>query len=477
MRKILFILGLLFATPVFSQTIVIYQCSNGNSEQIIADGATHTVTNLCSDSFLSNSIKYWETADGQRYDYGDIITGTSDDVTIELLPVVYISYFGPGDGIEYQEYSGEYVRWGQTYHTPPADIFNIPSHCRFNRWAYSGDCLPPSCALLFDSDNQAWTPDTDYVFDFVWKQWDDDAPLIIWADITCAVTTHTQGGMMVITQPDSDPVIFSEDIDSHIQWGKDAVFDWVFIAALLQLYNQYGTDGQFTVTAVKSGSNFLGFSPTPDGSSGGIFNFDLKTGEILSEPEPCLVPECTDYYMLWDGDGSRLSIDIDWNGGIVTGLMEEPISGLWSFSDALGASQSDLAQMSGMDIYAPLMDAFGNDIVAACQSGEIDCMNPGHTLVGFSTSPDGMVENPTCVFPECNTLYAIWAEQTLQICPTYKYIKTSTGLSVPLYATKNTTPSISIGIGESVCYADLIPGRASGAINIEYNGQIYHTEQ
>ncbi len=54
-------------------------------------------------------------------------------------------------------------------------------------------------------------------------------------------------------------------------------------------------------------------------------------------------------------------------------------------------------------------------------------------------------------------------------------LNTSTGVTVPLYAEKRTTPSINIGDVNGACHADLAPGRATGAINIMYNGEIYHT--
>ena len=54
-------------------------------------------------------------------------------------------------------------------------------------------------------------------------------------------------------------------------------------------------------------------------------------------------------------------------------------------------------------------------------------------------------------------------------------IKTSTGIVVPLYADKHTTPSVHIRYNNTVCYADLEPGNVAGAINIKFNGDVYHT--
>lgn len=54
-------------------------------------------------------------------------------------------------------------------------------------------------------------------------------------------------------------------------------------------------------------------------------------------------------------------------------------------------------------------------------------------------------------------------------------IKTSTGIVVPLYADKYTTPSVHVRYNDTVCYADLEPGNVAGTINIKFNGDVYHT--
>ncbi|MDW2958822.1 MAG: hypothetical protein R8M37_03380 [Alphaproteobacteria bacterium] len=54
-------------------------------------------------------------------------------------------------------------------------------------------------------------------------------------------------------------------------------------------------------------------------------------------------------------------------------------------------------------------------------------------------------------------------------------IKTSTGVSVPLYADQATMPAIHVKYNGVVCYADLNQGTSSGAINVRYNNAVYHT--
>lgn len=53
-------------------------------------------------------------------------------------------------------------------------------------------------------------------------------------------------------------------------------------------------------------------------------------------------------------------------------------------------------------------------------------------------------------------------------------IKTSTGLSFALYAEKYTEPSLVVGHNDGKCYGKLEPGNATGTINFNYNGTVYH---
>ena len=54
-------------------------------------------------------------------------------------------------------------------------------------------------------------------------------------------------------------------------------------------------------------------------------------------------------------------------------------------------------------------------------------------------------------------------------------LRTSTGVSLPLYATKETTPALNVGIGEGICYINLVQGATSGNALMLRNGQtLYH---
>lgn len=55
-------------------------------------------------------------------------------------------------------------------------------------------------------------------------------------------------------------------------------------------------------------------------------------------------------------------------------------------------------------------------------------------------------------------------------------IKTSSGVVVSLYSDRVTVPSFCAQYNNMVCYADMVLGQVSGAINVDYADAIYHLE-
>ncbi len=53
-------------------------------------------------------------------------------------------------------------------------------------------------------------------------------------------------------------------------------------------------------------------------------------------------------------------------------------------------------------------------------------------------------------------------------------LRTGTGVVVPLWAEKNTEPSLCVKYNNIVCYGNLEPGRATNTINVNYNGVVWH---
>ena len=111
--------------------------------------------------------------------------------------------------------------------------------------------------------------------------------------------------------------------------------------------------------------------------------------------------------------------------------------------------------------------------VAACPSGFV-AVEYDHVIPATAGAcPMGYVaydELDVC----CGASGACWLVR-MGCASGVSTIKTSTGLSVPLYAEKSTNPSIHVKYNGMTCYADLAQGNAINAINIQYNGIVYHT--
>ncbi|MDW2958229.1 MAG: hypothetical protein R8M37_00230 [Alphaproteobacteria bacterium] len=54
-------------------------------------------------------------------------------------------------------------------------------------------------------------------------------------------------------------------------------------------------------------------------------------------------------------------------------------------------------------------------------------------------------------------------------------LRTGTGVSIPLWAEKSTQPSLCVKYNDNICYANLEAGQATNAINVNYDGVVYHT--
>ena len=54
-------------------------------------------------------------------------------------------------------------------------------------------------------------------------------------------------------------------------------------------------------------------------------------------------------------------------------------------------------------------------------------------------------------------------------------LRTSSGVSVPLWGDKQTSPAIHVRYNDITCYGNLESGQSANAINLKYNGTVYHT--
>ncbi len=76
-----------------------------------------------------------------------------------------------------------------------------------------------------------------------------------------------------------------------------------------------------------------------------------------------------------------------------------------------------------------------------------------------------------------NSAGVCWvAEQIRSLCNSGIHnLKSSGGVGVALWAERGTVLSLCVKYNGMVCYADLESGQSSGAINVKYNGVVYHT--
>lgn len=55
-------------------------------------------------------------------------------------------------------------------------------------------------------------------------------------------------------------------------------------------------------------------------------------------------------------------------------------------------------------------------------------------------------------------------------------LRTSNGVSVPLFAEKSTLPSLAVKYNGITCFANFEPGTADGTLNVVFDGQVYHAQ-
>ncbi len=401
MRK--FLLLTLFAIffPVFGADAITltYQCLDGTEYTDVIDDnlTTTTVQQHCTSGIYNDG--YYRSGDIYYIQWGN-------EILTEMQPGKFTTFDCRNRGVTYD------VPWGENVpEYSICDISNtrrtfwIPDDVDVCFWQHDMDGI---IMAGYISPGERLNSYTDTYYN-LWVEYNSDTVL----DFAGGVARIAQNGQVSMLNNNSN-LIYTEGCGYNL-----------FIPITLMLAH-YNTPNIWWVpiTFTNGDARLVGWSTYPDGKDENgndvyvIYFNDNNDDGIYTEEElvvdtSILLPTHEKLYAVWNGNAKpipHLSINIDWGDGMIANLMGDGaiVSGLWSLSDALGASQSDLAEMVGVDIWEPMMDSYGNDIITACQSGDGMCMNPGHTLVGFSTSPDGMVENPTCIFPECNTFYAIW---------------------------------------------------------------------
>ena len=80
---------------------------------------------------------------------------------------------------------------------------------------------------------------------------------------------------------------------------------------------------------------------------------------------------------------------------------------------------------------------------------------------------------------KCDTGFGLTVNDTcMLLCAKSgcKTLRTDVGVSANIFAKRNTWPALVLQPDDTTtCYIDLVPGRASNAIHVNFNGNIYHT--
>ncbi|MDR1337609.1 MAG: chitin binding domain-containing protein [Rickettsiales bacterium] len=109
-------------------------------------------------------------------------------------------------------------------------------------------------------------------------------------------------------------------------------------------------------------------------------------------------------------------------------------------------------------------------------TGQTSCNNCTNKPANSSYSNSAGVTGNNCPW-DCDSGYSQTdAGGCAQMCAAGFATLRAGSLIIPLYAVKNTIPSINIkSASGTVCYASLGNGSASNAINVNYSGNTYHT--
>lgn len=114
----------------------------------------------------------------------------------------------------------------------------------------------------------------------------------------------------------------------------------------------------------------------------------------------------------------------------------------------------------------------------SCPTGMVAVEYDNYVVADAGACPAGYVAHDvTDSCSDASTGVCWLVEQMRALCGAgIDKIKTSTGVVVPLYSGRVTTPSFCVRYNDTVCYADMVLGRASGAVNVEYGDAVYHLE-
>ena len=114
----------------------------------------------------------------------------------------------------------------------------------------------------------------------------------------------------------------------------------------------------------------------------------------------------------------------------------------------------------------------------SCPTGMVAVEYDNYVAAATGVCPAGYVAHDVAdVCSDVSTSVCWLLKQMRALCGAgVMQIKTFSGVVVPLYSDRATTPSFCVRYNDTVCYADMVLGRASGAVNVKYGDAVYHLE-
>lgn len=179
-------------------------------------------------------------------------------------------------------------------------------------------------------------------------------------------------------------------------------------------------------------------------------------------------------------------------------LKSDMFSGIY-YLPMSGRLEGESGMRVSCSIYSPFNMSYtaikepGEPLVSSCLWGLVyggggSFMNPATALPG-DKCPDGFYTVPydvscgtgfvdTTDIPNCSDdtsgPYCL-ISRTVPCTSGITVLRTSSGVSVPLWGDKQTSPAIHVRYNDVTCYGNLESGQSANAINLKYNGTVYHT--
>lgn len=113
---------------------------------------------------------------------------------------------------------------------------------------------------------------------------------------------------------------------------------------------------------------------------------------------------------------------------------------------------------------------------ASCPSGFVAVEYDTFVSASSGVCPAGYVAHDIDTVCGAGDVVCWIVEQNRALCDIgISRLMVSTGASFQLYAEKYTEPSLVVSHNDQKCYGKLEQGSVTGAINVKYNGVVYHT--